>query len=372
MNREIIVIGGNHHNTLSVLRSLGEKGVNSLLIVVSNDPDPYVRYSKYIKRYKVIDDVNGIAASMCELHPSTEKAIVIACSDAISSYLDLHYNELSQRYILPGSIEEGRITQLMNKNTMQHLAVENGINVPESWMVSVKAPRIDNIKYPCIVKPLTSKNGSKSDIVICEQEKELKDCLSHCTCEELQIQEYITKDIEFQLIGCSLNGGAEVIIPGASIILRQPKNTNTGYLKYIPIRDFSYDRNACVNFLRNTGYSGLFSLEFLRDKNGVDYFMEINFRNDGNSICVTASGMNLPYIWYTFNNGQSIDNELCYEMMKEVYVMPEFNDIGNAIQKRISWCEWFRDVRTTNRFMEFSKRDQKPFWMYLVKRILHT
>lgn len=47
MNKEVIVIGGNHHNTLSVLRSLGEKGVLSLLIVVSHDTKPYVGYSKY-------------------------------------------------------------------------------------------------------------------------------------------------------------------------------------------------------------------------------------------------------------------------------------------------------------------------------------
>lgn len=197
MNREIIVIGGNHHNTLSILRSLGERGIKPLLIVVSSDPNPYIRYSKYVKRYQVIDNVNSIAASMYALHTSTEKAVVIACSDAISSYLDLHYNKLSQKFILPGSIEEGRITNLMNKNTMQRLAVESGINVPEPWMVSVKNPCIDTISYPCIVKPLISKNGSKSDIVICEHEQELKDYLSHCRCEELQIQEYITKDIEF-------------------------------------------------------------------------------------------------------------------------------------------------------------------------------
>ena len=35
MNREVVVIGGNHHNTLSILRSLGEKGIKSLLIVLS-------------------------------------------------------------------------------------------------------------------------------------------------------------------------------------------------------------------------------------------------------------------------------------------------------------------------------------------------
>lgn len=369
MNMQIIVIGGNHHNTLAVLRSLGEKGVKSLLIVISNDPKPYVGYSKYIQLIKVINSEDEIASAMYSLHKSSEKAVVIACSDAISSYLDNNRNRLSEDFILPGSVEEGKITRLMNKNTMMQVAVDSGISVPKSWIVYPKTPNINDVSYPCIIKPLVSKNGSKADIAICEYRSELEYYLEHCNCEELQIQEYITKDIEFQLIGCSLNGGEQVIIPGASIIIRQPKNTNTGFLRYLPIREFKYDRKSCVEFIRRTGYSGLFSLEFIRDKNNTDYFMEINFRNDGNSICVTAAGMNLPYIWYLYNSGQAIQKELCYDSMKEVLVMPEFNDVGNAIHHRISWIQWLKDVKHTDRFMEFSKNDQKPFWMYIIKRL---
>lgn len=128
-------------------------------------------------------------------------------------------------------------------------------------------------------------------------------------------------------------------------------------------------KKSCVEFIRKTGYSGLFSLEFIRDCKGIDYFMEINFRNDGNSICVTASGMNLPFIWYLYNNGLSIDKELNYDSMKKVLVMPEFNDVGNAIHRCISWLQWLKDVKNTDRFMEFSKYDQKPFWMYIYKRL---
>ena len=51
MNREVVVIGGNHHNTLSILRSLGEKGIKSLLIVLSPyDPKPFVGYSNIFRR----------------------------------------------------------------------------------------------------------------------------------------------------------------------------------------------------------------------------------------------------------------------------------------------------------------------------------
>ena len=369
MDKEIIVIGGNHHNTLAILRSLGERGVLSLLVIMSDDSRPYVGYSKYIRDVRVVKDQNEISSAMYSLHKSSEKAIVIACADSISSFLDSNRNTLSKDFILPGSEEEGQITRLMNKNSMMQLALESGLSVPKSWTVYTEYHEIKDIEYPCIVKPLVSKNGSKADIAICDKACELEEYLNVCNCEELQIQKYITKQIEFQLIGCSLNSGGKIIIPGASIILRQPKNTNTGFLRYVPIRNFSFDKESCVEFIRKTGYSGLFSLEFIRDNNGVDYFMEINFRNDGNSICVTASGMNLPYIWYLYNSGKNIENELCYDSMKEVLVMPEFNDIRNAIHNRISWYKWLKDVRNTDRFMEFSKYDQKPFWMYIFKRI---
>ncbi len=48
----------------------------------------------------------------------------------------------------------------------------------------------------------------------------------------MQIQEYIEKKMEFQLIGCSLEKGEKIIIPGFTQIIRQPDNTNTGYLRY--------------------------------------------------------------------------------------------------------------------------------------------
>ena len=315
----------------------------------------------------IIKDINDISKAMYSIHVSQEKAIVIACSDSIASYLDDNYSCLAKDFILPGSSVQGKITRFMNKNTMLEEAVKSGLNIPKSWVITSSSRNVEDIVYPCIVKPLISKNGTKSDITICENRKELEKYLEFCNCNELQVQEYISKDMEFQLIGCSLDSGNDVIIPGVSIILRQPENTNTGFLKYIPIREFLYDKDACVKFLKHIGYSGLFSLEFIRDKNGVDFFMEINFRNDGNSICVTASGMNLPYIWYLYNSGQSYSKELTYESMKEVIVMPEFEDFANVKNGNISLFKWLLDVKNTDRFMEFSKYDQKPFWKELLR-----
>lgn len=51
---EIFIIGGNHHNTLGVLRSLGYKGVKSNLILVTEATRPYTKFSKYIKNLFIV------------------------------------------------------------------------------------------------------------------------------------------------------------------------------------------------------------------------------------------------------------------------------------------------------------------------------
>ena len=53
--------------------------------------------------------------------------------------------------------------------------------------------------------------------------------------------------MELQLIGCSLNAGEKIIIPGFTKLIRQPKNTNTGYLLYSPIDQLDFDREAVKN-----------------------------------------------------------------------------------------------------------------------------
>lgn len=225
----------------------------------------------------------------------------------------------------------------------------------------------NHIKY--IFKPLKSIEGSKADIAVVKSKEELNTFLSYTQCEKFQIQEYIEKNLEFQLIGCSLNEGKTIIIPGVSIILRQPENTNTGFLKYISLEEFQFDEiEKCKKFIQTIGYSGLFSMEFLRGKDGKDYFMEINMRNDGNSICVTSAGVNLPFIWYNYNIGKKEWMEESKKTIKETLVMPEFDDFVNVLKSNISLRQWIRDVRQTDCFMEYDKSDMKPFYVGLLQQ----
>ena len=362
-----IVIGGNHHNTLGLIRSLGFKGVKPYLIVITDHKRPYICCSKYIKQFKILSSANEIVSYLLEIKDTfTNKPVVFSCADFVTVELDSYKFLLDDYYHLP--VGNGNIIQVMNKDTMSKIATDCGIITPSNIFIN-DVSFCNNKKY--IIKPLISIEGSKADIVIVRSREELDNYFSSGHCDNVQIQEFIEKELEFQLIGCSLNRGEQVIITGASIILRQPENTNTGFLKYVGFDKFKFDGlHECEKFIRAIGYSGLFSMEFIRDKDGKDYFMEINMRNDGNAICVTAAGINLPYIWYCFSLKsnewiQEISNDI-----RDTIVMPEFDDFINVLKRKISIFQWIKDIYKTNCFMEYDKSDTKPFYCGLCQQLL--
>ena len=363
MNKAV-VIGGDHHNTLGVIRGLGERGVNCELILVTPSRMTFVNYSKYVdNHWKVDTDAQALDILLSKYKDEQEKPVLICCSDSSSGAIDENKDRLSALFYIPGADEQGRIASLMSKKRMAELAIEVGLNIPQTFYIENVEKELQKIKLPCIIKPLESRKGKKSEIAICKTFEQLQKYADENDITKNQIQDFIDKDFEYQLIGCSTN--KEVIIPGVSKILRTCKGSNTSFLHYMPLEDSFCDIEKCKEFVKRTGYHGLFSLEFLRDKNGKDHFMEINFRNDGNAICVTASGMSLPYIWYLDCIGADYLSESS-KAIKPVYVMPDMAELKLLATRQISLKEYFSDFKKTDRFMEYDKRDKKPFWM-LVK-----
>lgn len=357
---KVVVIGGDHHNTLGVIRGLGERGVNPDLVFVSTKSRTFVNYSKYVRKCTIVREYNELVnVLLSQNKDEKEKPVVICCSDPSSGIIDENRNQLAPYYILPGAEEQGRIAELMSKKKMADLAIEIGLNVPTTTYVTDPARELQLVKLPCIIKPLESRKGTKADITICHSFEELESYSKEHIIKNDQIQDYIDKDFEYQLIGCSTK--SEIIIPGVSVILRPCKGSNTSFLHYIPLEEGFCEIEKCKEFVRRTGYKGLFSLEFLRDINGKDYFLEINFRNDGNAICVTAAGMSLPYIWYLDCIGKDYSQEKSNKI-KPVYVMPDMAELKLLTTRQISLKEYISDFRKTDRFMEYDKNDPKPFW----------
>lgn len=361
----IVIGGGGHHNTLGVIRALGLRGYN-IEVVLQSTQKSYVAQSKYIKKHFQIHSYQELTALLLWRKPlqGGEKEIIISCADEATEMLNMHRDILSERYVVPGVPEQGRMVTLMDKLVMKEYGQQVGFLFPEVFDIN---NGLETVQYPCITKANVSSHGGKADVTICSNKEQLEKYLD-CVKDEVFIQRYIKKCEEVQFIGCSLNDGEKVIIPGMTRILRSQYNTNTGFLTYGPIDDF-YNKTVkqCEEFLKACKYSGLFSMEFLRDENDKVYFLEINFRNDGNAWCVTASGVNLPVIWVKANSGIDYCNEL--HILKEITVMPEFQDFKLVLQRKLGLVQWLKDLRRTDAFLLWNKHDQKPFWWFIRNKI---
>ena len=366
MKERIIVIGGTHHNTLGVIRALGERGyrVEYVNYELKGSSD-YVSKSKYINSYQPLEGIEGLTDHLLKRPFSNGKEVIVSCADIVTEHLNLHLEKLVGRYIIPGIPYQGKMAELMDKTTMISMVSKRGVYAPTVWDLPKD---INQVTYPCITKCHISSHGGKSDIVIFRRQDALNYFLKNNP-GQLFAQAYIDKKEEVQLIGCSLNAGKDVIIPGMSRIIRSQPNTNTGFLEYGPIEPFYQDVvEKAKSYIKDCQYSGLFSFEIMRDKQDKIWFLEINFRNDGNAWCVTKAGVNLPIIWVKSCLNEDYTSEI--RPVDKIVMMPEFQDIKLVLQRKVSLIQWIKDWKRTDYFMEYDKKDSKPFWQYIINKLI--
>lgn len=364
LEENIIIIGGLHHNTLGVIRSLGEDEIkpNNMIIVLIGkniNKKNIISKSKYTSEENIayLESDSEIVSWMLEHKQKMKSSCVICCSDGSAEEVIKNQKLLKDYYLIPGL--NMNVEQLMDKSVQNEIANKVGMNIPKNIIVSIDQFFEWNL-FPCITKPIKSvEGGGKADIHIINTNDELKEVLPTISAKHIEIQQYVDKEIEYQLIGCSLNAGETIIIPGFTTILRQPSNTNTGYLKYSPISKLNYDKKAVEDFIKEIGYSGLFSVEFIRDKQGIDYFLEINMRNDGNAYCVKCAGVNLPFIWCASLLGKDI-TKLKKDISKSVYFIPDFIDAKMGIES-VGFIKWVYQFFAAKSHSLYSVRDMKPF-----------
>ncbi|MDD3663215.1 MAG: ATP-grasp domain-containing protein, partial [Candidatus Pacebacteria bacterium] len=274
--REVLIIGGNHQNPLGVMEALGRKGILSNVIVHAKSKSSFVLKSKYVKKGWICatneDVVNCIVKNFKE---AAEKTVAIACSDNMASLLNDNFDLLSKFFIIPGMPVQGLLSTWMDKEKMSEEAVQIGLNIPQSWLIHKRLIPAD-VEYPCVTKSLSSVGNGKAEFTLCNNRQELEEFLREKAYNDtIQVQKYIDKAFEFQYLGCSLNGGEEIIIPGRTHIEMTTHFNNITFLRYqeSKVIEDSTTLSKTEAFIRHTGYSGLFSVEFMHGLDGKDYFL---------------------------------------------------------------------------------------------------
>ncbi len=380
-NNNAIVFGVNHHNTLGVLRSLGEAGVRSdLILIVTDNLNPYVAKCRYIdKLVCVSNEQEGLEALRCLVltYFKGQRRVVFPTYDSVCKILDQYYDELSSYLYLPSCYGKGGVlSSFLDKENMRKVAEEVGFKTPQSFLLNCSngIDISDNLEYPCMIKTIESVIGGK-DLMIYRDRESLLDGLNMLNkhSKRIQIQQYITKDSEFEILGASFGEGNHLIPCVVDKIRQSPINVgNTSYAFVTPKIEKYVDVTKLQHYLDKLNYVGLYSIEFIRKDNDI-YFLEINLRNDGMGYVSTPLGVNLPYSIYQHFYKCSIEDMLGKRITSEGILFSESGELLNVKNGDLSAGKWLVDYLSSDVKLYWNFKDIKPFIVYganLIERLL--
>ncbi len=368
--RRVVVIGASHHNTLGIVRSLGEAGFKPDIIVYAEDAKrEFVSRSRYVNKAYVVPhcDENIIKLLNDNYGGEEENIIIFPSSDAASELLNNNTNSLS-RFIFPHCTNaEASLVQCLDKDFMNRFAEANGFTVPKSTVVEAGCEYDWVYGFPCIVKPLESAKGNKKDITICFKQEELLKCLEYYGENKTAalVQEYIIPEAEISTMGISFSSNQECRLPNL-IVKERFSNKSATYAKVIPIEqkaDFFDTAQKIKNMMRVIGYTGIFDLDFLYN-NGKYYFIELNLRNGAYGYAFTMGGINFPGDWCKYHYDGNLPKE--YEQ-KRIKIMNEFSDFKVIRQEKKSVFKWMVQFFGAKHLI-IRANDMKPVFAYLKRK----
>ena len=163
------------------------------------------------------------------------------------------------------------------------------------------------------------------------------------------------------MIGVSTDTG--IYIPGGIKKLRHYPTIYSpcSFGIFQSIERLNVDITPIIKFVSRVGYHGPFSVELLH-KGNKNFFMEVNFRNDGLAYAATASGANLPVLLFDIHKP-------VYFHIKDTYMMDVSIDYCHVKDGTISKKQWITDFLKTKCQLNFNCKDPMPTIYYYLHKI---
>ena len=363
-----IVFCGDNSNALGLIRSLGEKNMDPIVILYT--PNPHlINHSRYVKQLYEVDSMDeGLRLLKEKWGNEPLKPFIYTMDEDVTLLLDSHYDELIDHFYFFNSGKQGRLTYYIDKKNLCDLAEQCGIQQPKGEVLK-KGEMPKGLRYPVLTKVTMSTKGAwKKDVYICQNEEELKEAYKHIVADELLVQEYIEKKNELCIDGVSINGGKDIFFSYTSEYLRMPKDSFGKYMR-MKVYENKDVKDKLAAILRKANYSGIFDAECLIGKNDELYFLEINFRNSAWSYAHTFGGVNLPYYWAkcTLEGISGMDD--CVMRKEPFAAMAELADLSDIMHDSdVSLWTWFKQFRACDCTYLYNPKDKMPFYHALWQR----
>ena len=299
------VVLGASVNGLSFARSLGRRGVRTLLL----ETEPFLGIHTRHGRVLLLPDPATHAHQWLELleHLGAalrEPGVLFVTSDVHAVFAAEHADALKRffRFVLPSA---GTVERIVNKRVQYELAQSAGVRIPLTFFPgSVEEARAcaDALQYPCILKPYRSHVGRAKvagKVVVVESRDHLLDCFArlHAPGSEFMIQEMVPggDDALYGYLGFWAENREVAWLTKRK--LRQ--NSVFGDGSYQVTVDAPQVAELSRALLRTFGYQGFVGIEFKHDpRDGTYRLMEINPRTVSANELAIRAGIDFPWIGY--------------------------------------------------------------------------
>ena len=359
-NKKVVIWGVDDYNTLGLFRELGKFDLDITFLVFQGVRN-CATLSKYCKKYVETPTLEaGMEYLLQNYKGASNKAVIINSNDLIAEYLDLHREELSEWFIVPGTLNPGLLKKMDDKATMTSIAKELGFDVPESRECKWNS-NIDDVKYPCLLKPTHQTQGKYNEFKfkVCKSHSELKNTLRFVRKESTFIlQQYIPKESVALVYGCrTLDGKTHL----AGVLEKDRFCDNGDGSHGVLMSEFpSYiNPELIIKFMDKVDFFGLFSVEYLVYQ-GKAYFIEVNWRNDGTSHLFYQAGANLPLLWIESCLNHDVSN-ISDRVAPESFFIDEIFDEENLKRGVVSLKQWKKEREEATVFKYYDKEDLAPY-----------
>lgn len=365
MKEYIVFVSKEHYNPLGIVRTLGEAGIKPVVVIVEGDLK-FVGQSKYVKeRYYVKSPKEGINLIKEKFAHTGEKSFILTGDDVTVSTLDRHYDDLKDYFNFYNAGKSGRIVHYMNKDNMLAVAEKYGLNIAKTWKVRVgEIP--NDIEYPIMTKAINSFGEEWKDIVfICHGDEELREAYKKIKSKEILVQKYIEKVDEVSFDGFSIDNGNQVIILTE---VYQEYCIPDKYSPYWDVRNNNDHETTekIKKIIREIGLEGIFEFEFMVDKAGQLWFLEINFRNTALGYSTTAAGMPQVTLWCDSMEKGIIPDNIIKEIPEGFKAMAECFDYDARVKTgMISKEDWLRQYDLCQCKLYRGHDDDVPFYLFM-------
>ncbi len=358
ISNRVIIWSSDNYNSLAMLRQVAQGGLKIDFLV--HGKSAYTTKSKYIQ--KVIEKPSIEEAYnylMSNYKEESEKPIILTSGDNIIAYIDDHKKEMSQYFIIPGTTE-GLIRKFNDKYEMTCLAEKIGIVVPKSHFIQWNSP-IDNIPFPCMLKPSHQKAGKKNEFKfkVCKDKKTLAHTLKYVDHDSVFIaQQLVKKEKDLLVYGARMWDG-KVVLAGSLETDRFAVGQGSSHGIVLPTIPECIDTSKIKAFLEEIDYHGLFSFEYGLME-GKAYFFEVNLRNDGTSSFFFQSGANIP-LAYVYSSAGVDYSGVPSRVLAEHYYIDEIYDYVNVIQHKVKRSTWKKEREKATVFKFYDPEDPQPY-----------